>query len=539
MTWHKDKALQRIRDLKKKFPETLSEDLMLQSHRSLNEIEFTAYDRARTFGEAPTFLKNLGADQSRIVDGVHVYAKLLDYDDTLFEQRRETEQSHKRLLAFLNLHYASADRVIQDMGAIRVDYHGGRLHAVVVAPFDNEQGRLIAAIQLCRLLQIVATDAVEKFGEHGMGSRLRFGIDSGKSVAIGNASIKLQGTDRTENDPLFLGSAANEAAKLAEGKDAGIFLTARAWHKLNRTVQGLLSPRNFELIKEGFDFHEADRIASSRRDVIMKKWDTEMLTRSFDKSGAANFVFHQHTPPMSSIQFAKLLPSNSIRMDLCSIFADLDGYTSYVDNCIANGSVREAVRNIQIIRSEFGLVLRSDFGGKKIRFIGDCIQGMIASGTSQGINSNDTVRQALLCSGGLRSSFELCQEELPSTQQLGLAIGIEFGTAPISRIGIRGEQSVRVASAKVVAASEEAQQRCSGTETAIGESAFNLLPLDAKPKFHNDKLASAGLTYAIALSLISVAMPNIVSANEKNDTQDTVQSEETKPPTRSTGSHCK
>ena len=72
--------------------------------------------------------------------------KLLDYDDAQLESGRETEQSHKRLLAFLNLHYATADRVIQDLGAIRVDYHGGRLHALLSEPLGMNE---IDCLRLC------------------------------------------------------------------------------------------------------------------------------------------------------------------------------------------------------------------------------------------------------------------------------------------------------------------------------------------------------------------------------------------------------
>ena len=543
MNWNQDRALQRIKNLKKEFPETLSEDILSKSHRSLSEADFIDYNRSMEVDEKPMLLKNLKIDQSRIVDGVHVYAKLLDYDETLLENGMETEQSHKRLLAFLNLHYASADRVIQNMDAIRVDYHGGRLHAVVLAPFNDEQGRINAAIELCLLLQSVANEAVKKYGEADMGARLCFGIDSGKCVAIGNASIKIGGAKRTENDPLFLGSAANKAAKLADGNDEGIFLTSNAQQKLN--AQQKFFEKNpdhsglpiFELNRDTLEFREAINSTSPKRDTIMEMWDKDVRAIKFEKKGVTDFTFHQCTPPLSEIEFAKLYPSNSIRMDLCSIFADLDGYTAYVDECVQSGDTREAVRVIQIIRSELGLVLREDFDGKKVRFIGDCIQGVIASGNSQSINQNDTVRDALLCSGGLRSSFELCQQELPSAQALGLAVGIEFGTTPISRIGIRGDQSVRVASAKVVAASEEAQKKCNGNETAVGEKALQSLPPQIKRCFDGRGVAK-GLDYAVLiLGLASLSSPAVASSdgddsNSGQDSNPSTDSPSSSPPFR-------
>ena len=545
MSWNQDRALQRIKDLKKEFPETLSEDILSKSHRSLSEADFTDYNRSMEIDEKPMLLNNLEIDQSRIVDGVHVYAKLLDYDEALLENGMETEQSHQRLLAFLNLHYASADRVIQNMGAIRVDYHGGRLHAVVLAPFNDEQGRISTAIELCSLLQSVANEAVEKYGEANMGARLCFGIDSGKCVAIGNASIKIGGTQRTENDPLFLGSAANKAAKLAEDNDEGIFLTSNAQQKLNAQQKffekslGPLDSPIFELNTDTLEFREAINSTSPKRDTIMEMWDKDVRASKFEKKGVTDFTFHQCTPPLSGIKFAKLYPSNSIRMDLCSIFADLDGYTAYVDGCVQSGDTREAVRVIQIIRSELGLVLREDFDGKKVRFIGDCIQGVIASGNSQSINQTDTVRDALLCSGGLRSSFELCKQELPSAQALGLAVGIEFGTTPISRIGVPGDQSVRVASAKVVAASEEAQKQCDRDETAVGGKALQSLPPQIK-RYFDERGVAKGLDYAvlITLGLTSLSSPAVASSdgddsNSGQDSNPSTDSPSSSPPSSS------
>ena len=522
MTWNKETAQRRIQDLKTKFPDTLSGSMISENHRSLDERDFSVYMSARERGEQSTLLTRLGHDQSRIVDGVHVYAKLLSYDDVLMEKGRETAQSHQRLLAFLNLHYATADRVIQNIDAIRVDYHGGRLHAVVLEPFNNERDRLLKAIQLCHLLEAVAKNAVEKYGDKDLGSGLRFGIDSGKCVAIGNASIKLEGRGRIESDPLFLGSAANEAAKLAEnGTTEGIFLTPRASQVLGGFRH---DPRLMEF---------RDELAiSTRSGRIMEIWETESRNLDFERKSSTDFVFHQHTPPLSSIQFSKLHPSYSIRMDLCSIFADLDGYTAYVDRSVASGNVREAVRDIQVIRSELGLVLRKDFGGKKVRFIGDCIHGIIACGNHQTIDLTDTVHQALLCGGAMRSSFELCQQALPSTQNLGLAIGIECGPAPISRVGIRGTQSVRVTSAKVVSTSECEQKRCSATETAVGKRMYDNMSRHLQNCFGSARKVS-NLDYGMLLSIGILATPAIASAdnNDNDSNSDTPASPASEVPT--------
>src|SRR3954468_24366039 len=74
------------------------------------------------------------------------------------------------------------------------------------------------------------------------------------------------------------------------------------------------------------------------------------------------------------------MPSNSIRMPVVSTFADLSGFTAYVDRCIATGRVQEMTANLHVIRGELAPCARDDFGARKIRFIGDCLHGLIAEG---------------------------------------------------------------------------------------------------------------------------------------------------------------
>ena len=165
-------------------------------------------------------------------------------------------------------------------------------------------------------------------------------------------------------------------------------------------------------------------------------------------------------------------PRPPLRLPVVSIFADIDGYTQYIDQAMNARTVSEAVRNLHVIRSELNAVLQEDFSGRKVRFVGDCIHGLLAEGSGTTVDLSDTVDIAAQCAGGLRSSFDLCREMLPNIAQLGLAIGFELGETPISRVGIRGERSVRVASSKATIASEAAQSVCDGYQTKMGDSAW-------------------------------------------------------------------
>ena len=86
---------------------------------------------------------------------------------------------------------------------------------------------------------------------------------------------------------------------------------------------------------------------------------------------------------------------------------------------------------MHVIRAELERVVTSDFDGRRIRFIGDCIHGLICEGTSKTTDVKETISSATLCSGALRSSFDLALEKLASAgidvSGLGLQIGFEYG----------------------------------------------------------------------------------------------------------------
>ena len=201
-------------------------------------------------------------------------------------------------------------------------------------------------------------------------------------------------------------------------------------------------------------------------------------------------------------------------MAVASVFADIAGYTHYVDEAIRTGRVAQAVANLYILRAEMADVLQKDFGGRKVRYVGDCLHGLIAEGDGRDTNERDTVRQAVLAAGGIRSSFELCLKLLPGLGGLeGVAIGIELGQTPICRIGLVGEASVRCSASKATCVSEAVQQTCSGHETAIGDRAFSAGDARVRHLFGNAHRVP-GLTYeAAAAQLSGVSSPAVVRSH--------------------------
>jgi class 3 adenylate cyclase len=276
---------------------------------------------------------------------------------------------------------------------------------------------------------------------------------------------------RGHREPLFLGEPANKAAKRAGGgKATGIYLTNNA-----RKAIGLQEASNEDTSPLTAAEIEASQKAANldvTPEQIVKEWKEDL-----EKNPIGSFEFKGHTPPYRSLDIESLSAKNSRRQDAATVYGDLDGFTAYVGrNVSSEDGAKQVVRALHVVRSELDAVLMEDFGGRKVRFIGDCVHGLLVEGTAQTTDVEETISNMTLCAGGMRSSFDLAISRLKANgtdaTSLGLAIGFEFGPMNVTRLGMKGEL-IRCSVSRGVIAAEKEQARCKGIETAIGEIGYN------------------------------------------------------------------
>lgn len=440
--WNSKRARSRIAAHIKTAP-TVDTNVTLKAHKKIMKTEIAA---ARAAGRFP-------AARAVAVEGAHLYGQLLDFEDVAVDSKREeTLASHKKVLEFLHLHYSVWDSIVDADDALRVDFHGPRIHVVITEPTGDTRGQVQRAVALAAKLQ----EAAKRVGQaRGYPSRTRFGIDVGTCLALT--------TGRSHDaDTLFLGSPANYAAKLAAGEEPGIFLTQRA-EAIQSGVLPLLTawvkatPATIASVSQTYRFTSIDRATGNVVEGVVR---------------SPAFAFFRPDPPLKELHFEDLRPSHTARMGMASLFADIDGYTAFVDKAIVEGpeAIKEAVTAIHVLREELNDVLKSDFGGKRVRFIGDCIHGLLAEGEGRD-DPPAAVATSALCASGMQSSFDLCEELVSGVSDLGLAIGIEYGPVPLTRIGKPGHESIRCAAGKAVIISERVQQSIEGSGVYLGDTA--------------------------------------------------------------------
>jgi class 3 adenylate cyclase len=408
-----------------------------------------------------TDLTGLANGTAYRVNGVHLYADILNLNDMLHVTGSEGETCHRRTLRFLNLHYRAVYRILQRTDAIFVDFHNQRLHTVIAKPYDDEAARVRRAVAISQLIIDVLDQTCD--GADHPAAKVRIGIDTGKALAVNNGR-------RGHREPLFLGEPANHAAKRAMGGDrTGIYLTNNA-----RKMIGLAtvpSEDSTALSQEEITTCQNKAKLGVTAAEIVKEWKDDL-----SKLPIGTFEFSAHTPPFKNLDFEALATKNSRRQDGGSMYADLDGFTKYVSNNVGtDANAKHVVRVLHVLRSELDAVLHEDFAGRKVRYIGDCVHGLLVEGTALETDSEETVSNLTLCAAAMRSSFKLALEKLKAAgsdaSNLGLQIGFDYGPLTATRLGMKGEL-VRCSVSRAILSSEEQQGLCSGNETAIGPTAY-------------------------------------------------------------------
>ncbi|MBK8771894.1 MAG: hypothetical protein IPM06_15880 [Rhizobiales bacterium] len=400
MAWDRNRSIGRIERYLAGAPE-LDNGISLASQRPNSSLVIKSS------------LEEYSPRKAFVVEGAHLYGHLIDYDRLVFDSSgRETEQTHEALLRFLDAQYRLWDAVVEYGDAERVDYHGTRLHAVVSDSEGSPEGQIQKAVALAQVLSEATRSIAQTLGVPG---RVRFGVDQGKCLALTTGR-------NHDRDILFLGKPANYAAKLAAAAQTeGVFISPRASSNMRR-------PATFDRKLELDEIRSASNIY--RFDSLSKSALAIAREQQFPK----RFQFFEPTLPLADMKFEEVFPSHTARLRACSIFADVDKFTAFVDAAIEKGSnaIREAAIGIHVIREELNSVLKTDFSGKRIRFIGDCIHGVLAKGDGESRTAS-TLHHAAMCASAMQSSFDLCKTLVPGVSSLGLAIGIEFGQVPITR----------------------------------------------------------------------------------------------------------
>ena len=169
-----------------------------------------------------------------------------------------------------------------------------------------------------------------------------------------------------------------------------------------------------------------------------------------------------------------LTERNCKRTSALPIFADLDGFTRYVQEAEDDDEVVSLVRQFHMIRTEFQSVMESDYEGLVLQHQGDRIFGIVhmPCGAEK---LGKRCQQATNVATGLQSSMEyVLNEHLQDKKDIHVAVGVDVGKTLVTRLGKKGKRVVICLGPEVTSA-EQLQLQSGAQHTRISEAVYDEL----------------------------------------------------------------
>lgn len=416
-------------------------------------------------------------NQCEQIFGVHVYALLAG-----FAQRASSVpegKGQKRLMIALHLYQQEVFRIVEQVfEGYCVHFQGSKLHALLYQPFHNPQELAIRAV----LLQLVLDDFVHAVFHAVFPRYKKTIIASGADLGI---TIATSDGLKNDREMLFIGSAANYAAKIIDQNDSRPRLTNNIYRALPKELKALCRTASTDFTTPTYLLQLPERAKLAKLlQFYGIRWQPEErkqhLQQEKDRLSLKPITTHSEAP-LTNLN--ELSVHNNRRVFAASLFADVSGFTRYIEKVENNAQKEQAIRVLHVLREEMACIVRLDFPGLRVQFQGDRVQALFVG------EERIVAQQAVQAAMGLQSSMEgPIKECLPQSGPLHLAIGIDLGWTLVSCLGVRQHRDpICIGSAvERAAAFEEASN---GRQIAISRRLYRALPAELKCHFQRNKKA--------------------------------------------------
>lgn len=402
----------------------------------------------------------------REIFGAHVYATIPNFT-TLLSDKTLSKDGYARLIRCLHCYEREVSRIVEAVfDGVRVHFQGPKLHALIYRPIED--GGAIAT--RAALLQLVLRDFMSNVFNEAFPLYTDFAWASASDIG---EAIGTKNGQYGRRELLFVGPPANYAAKLVA---TGSRLSSNVHASLPQQMKDLCTASG-----------DAYRIAASKSklDELLAEhgvvWDrAKSQGRLEEDRDSITLDEIDYSDANVKIKFEDLSIRNNKRVTAASVFADVCGFTAFVDQAQSNKERIEALRVFAGMRREFAKVIKEDYDGVRVQYQGDRIQGIVhlPKGDNAAIS-----RKAVEIAIALQSSMEITlKEHLPAAKGLAIAVGVDIGTTLASNLGSRGQRD-RICVGLAVERAAELEGAHGKRDIAISASVYNELLDDVKGLF--------------------------------------------------------
>lgn len=466
MAWQKDRSSERV-----------------QKHLdNMGEIDVSKLTREADLE------KLLSETCCRQIYGTHIYVPVSNFTK-LVSDEPDGDECYKELIQALNIYQREVSRIVEwdsIFGGVRVHFQGAKLHALFYRPIDAAEKLATKAT----MLQLVLRDFVKNVFNPAFPDFDDFQIAGGAD--IGDA-IGTRNGMRDNRELLFLGRPANYAAKIVSNFGR-LRLTEELYDELPEDLQ--------DLCTETEGVYQLAAITQKQLDELTKKyeigWDRDLSAgRIEDDKEQFPLSVIAYSSADTKINLDELSIRNNKRVLAATVFGDITGFTDYIDGAATEAARKKALKNFHVIRREMARVIKNDFDGLHVQFQGDRVQGLLhLPKDDEKQIATDSTDAAV----GLQSSMEeVLRQKLSGIENLKMAGGVDQDTTLASKTGTRGHRD-RLCVGDSVEEAARCEETCSGGETGITKTIYDLLPDRLKQHFEWNKVkrcyVADGLTTA-------------------------------------------
>ncbi len=415
-------------------------------------------------------LENLLSETAcRDIYGSHVYVQVSNFA-RLASNGSYVEDDYKRLIQGMHIYERAVTRIVEGLGGVLVHFQGPKLHALFYRPIDDGEQLAVRAV----FLQLVLKDFVKTIFNPAFSDCDDFTIAGGTD--LGNAIGTMDGING-DRELLFVGAPANHAAKIISTANR-LRLTPSIYDALPDDLRAMCFQTDdgpYQMLS----------ISSDDLDALLKAhgltWNRDVSAKHVEEDKERfPLVDIAYSSAEVRIEVDDLSILNNKRVLGASIFADVSGFTRYIDAATSDEEKQSALKVFHAIRKETARVLTGDFNGVRIQYQGDRIQGLFHLPQ----DDEEAIAQKVVeAAVGLQSSMELTLKVcLPEAKDLRLAIGIDMGTTLVSKLGARGQRD-RICLGEEVECAALLEERSGGGQIAVSTAVFEVLPDELRNHF--------------------------------------------------------
>ena len=427
-----------------------------------SEIEITELTKEMDFS-------NLGKKEVKNCENcTHTYVDISNFNEVATNCGNDIEKQ-KKVIRALSVAHKVLNQMIKDQSSEVMQLQSSRTHIINYRPYnDNEKlviNSITSAISYITYLYEIFNPSFEEIENF----RCSIGIAYGKSL------ITNVGSDG-KREVISLGICANDGAKILNG-NGNISITQKTYQLLPNDLKNIFE----ETKHKGKTIYRASSVRWSKYPDLKSKYGSDYnekalknLTNDYKESLPLKEI--EVTGVREKINFDELSERNVKRFDGLVIFADLDGFSKYIEDATKNEKIKDIIRVIHGIIAEFQSAVQ-DFDAIPVQVRGDCLISIAHLPADQD-SEEARIKKAIQAAIALQSSMELLNSYFTDYPELKVAIGIDYGQVIATRIGKNGEKEKVILGIPALESELLQQHFCKGEEIAISKKVYDKLTFE-------------------------------------------------------------